>query len=373
MSTNSSSLVPLFIGPRRGVTTSLLVEGGRLIELEPLPSIPAGTRFAHDRESGWIAFSAPGQEGGRDTPGTLGLFHRDAPAHYPFAPLTLPLGHRVQALAFHRQVLYVGGHATCWVTRDGGFFQGKEIFGLFDLRTDAPPWTPVPLPEEVQGQGADKSIDEFLFDGDRLIAVDDIVWPKWLLLYDVRVPEAPALEAVHRIPNHGVYETIHSGALGRRWLALLSSSGPDIHRVPSVSLLDRRTFFEYGSFPGVERPEEVWRTEAPVRTWHSIALRGDRLLIAAGADGIGALDLSSLPWPSEPAQRIAFDRESEEHRVFSATCVRQLAYYPLPGRDVHHLQPVAGTPQWLALVCSAGVYDTVLLEGVEEGAPRLVG
>lgn len=70
----------------------------------------------------------------------------------------------------------------------------------------------------------DKCIDDLLLDNNKVIAVDNIVYPKYLLEYDFKNPDFPHLIKSHRLPENGTYETIKKGTLNDSYVALISSS-----------------------------------------------------------------------------------------------------------------------------------------------------
>ena len=130
-----------------------------------------------------------------------------------------------------------------------------------------------------------KRVEDLLLDGDRLIAVDDVVSPKYLTRYDVSNP-ARGLIDVREIPWHSSYETIHSGAVGADWAALYSSStnhgGHGIH----IALLDRATLTEREAVTGTAKGS-YREAGASARDWRQLAFRGNTLLVAAGTGGPG--------------------------------------------------------------------------------------
>ncbi|MDA1029219.1 MAG: hypothetical protein O3B41_09240 [Bacteroidetes bacterium] len=70
----------------------------------------------------------------------------------------------------------------------------------------------------------DKCIDDLLLDNYKVIAVDNIVYPKYLLEYDFTNPNFPHLIVSHSLPENGTYESIKKGTLNDSYIALLSSS-----------------------------------------------------------------------------------------------------------------------------------------------------
>ncbi len=69
-----------------------------------------------------------------------------------------------------------------------------------------------------------KCVDDLLIDNNKVIAVDDIVYPKYLIEYDFSNPDYPYLIKSYNLPKNGTYERISKGTLNEDYIALLSSS-----------------------------------------------------------------------------------------------------------------------------------------------------
>ncbi len=327
--------VRLFAVPRRGRTMLCAVEGGRLADLGPLPMPPLAEHAISD--TGWIAW--PEDEGR-----TIRRAHCDAePAEQKFPPIRLPDGYSAATLAFHGQALYVGGGC------------GMEVLGLYAYHDPEPAWVPLPVPEEFRRHG--KRVDDLLVDGTRLIAVDDIIVPQYLLLYDVRAPLAPALDRVVELTYHTTYEHIEKGALGGPWLALLSSGISSGGESSHVGLYGRDALVPLGSI-------STGRRRGHSHTWLDLEMCGETLLIAAGEAGVGVLDLGAVERPSP----MAWDAESHEWAVgqggerFMQECERRLRYVPLAAGPVVRLLTVPTTRHVLAVVRTEGGPDTVVID-----------
>ncbi|MBN9117952.1 MAG: hypothetical protein J0I06_02090 [Planctomycetes bacterium] len=336
-----------FVVPIRNVSTFCTFLDGQLRPENPLPMVANG-EHAIDAEFGWVAWVA--EDGA-----AIGRTHLDAvEGEGGFAPLVMPEGYRAACLLFHRQVLFVGGNC------------GNEVIGAFDLAAPEPRWVPLDVPPQFQRYG--KEIDDLLLDGDRLLAVDDIVSPKYLLRYDVDDPRRPRLMDVLEIPWHSSYETIHSGALGTNWVALLSSSVNHGWAAVHIALFDRVTLEEQGALTKTRKGSYRRAEEPDTRDWRGLAFHGNVLLVAAGADGVGVLDLDALKKP--PVQFRGPDANDwsapPEIRTFSEQCMKALRHQPLPvpyaGRPVTRVVPVTGTRHFLAVVGTDPGFDTVVME-----------
>jgi len=86
--------------------------------------------------------------------------------HFPSIPM--PQKYKAHCLALAGDILYVGG--AC----------GKEVLGYFDLNNEQPIWTPLHIPPGLMKHG--KSMDDLLIDGNRLLAIDNIFYPKFMLV-----------------------------------------------------------------------------------------------------------------------------------------------------------------------------------------------
>jgi hypothetical protein len=302
MSFNSRDLLVL---PSGRTTNLCTVEGDRIDEIAPLDCPPLAAWALSN--AGWVAcLSREGR--------AVSLARVDAACQVsPRPDLSLPDGYEAACLAFRGDVLYVGG--AC----------GREAAGLFDLALERPAWTRLDLPENLRKDG--KRIDALLVDGGRLVAVDDLIVPKWLLTYDAADPRWPRLAAVFRLPVHGTYEHIVAATLGTDWLAVFSTTVGMFGEGRHVGLLDRRALRPYG---GVSWSSRSWTYGGTVQTteppWEAIAFQGDVLFIAWGLGGLGVLDLSEVERPAEPPTMD--DRGRLEDRGFSASCEERLRRIP---------------------------------------------
>jgi len=111
-------------------------------------------------------------------------------------------------------VVYLGGSHTM-------FNEGGEMFGILDLSGADFQVVEKELPiTTVPG----KSIDDILILENRLVLVDNIVFPKFLFEYDISNPSNPIHQKTVELPNNGTYEHIVKGCLNEEWLVLFSST-----------------------------------------------------------------------------------------------------------------------------------------------------
>lgn len=110
-------------------------------------------------------------------------------------------------------------------------------------------WAPLELPKQIKRPG--KSIDGLHQDGRRLIAVDDVMAPRWLILYRLEGDERLSLEKKVLLPAHFPYERIVDSHLGEKTLWLVSRGARRGEGAAFVWGVDRKTFVERGCWPAI--------------------------------------------------------------------------------------------------------------------------
>ncbi|MCS6901059.1 MAG: hypothetical protein RMJ98_15765 [Myxococcales bacterium] len=230
-------------------------------EIGPVP-VPLGAPFSLDASRDLLAYG----QGGRlfFLWGVLGGKHE-------IRSLRVSWVSTITAVLIHGSVVYVGGIAPFGALL-GLVFLGEKLT-----------WKPLELPRELIGTTG-KKVDGFVLHNDRLIVVDDRVFPWYFLLYDVTSPEAPRPLGVRMF--HG---PISSVASGHGFLALrqILASRAGLRR--SVRLHDLDTLDEHTSLEGHEGAPE-WGDAEGIP---GLAFTEGSLLMAQGERGLSELDLTA--------------------------------------------------------------------------------
>ena len=169
-------------------------EAERVERLSPFP-VPGWMmwRWSHDRAH----MLTVDQDGKRVT-----TFRLDGEEFVrTMSPSTLPKDVKAHCIAMKGDQPYIG-ERSLWLPR-----------GPRD-------WEHIPMPEFARGEG--KRLDGLLVDGDRLVAVDDLMLPKYNLEYDISEPANPVYVGSKHIRANISYERIYSVAGGARWFVTLS-------------------------------------------------------------------------------------------------------------------------------------------------------
>ena len=113
------------------------------------------------------------------------------------------------------RVVYFGGKSSYNKTNSG------EIFAILDLEYKDFRLVKINIPIDVS---YGKAIDDILIIKNKLLLVDNIIYPKYLLEYDITDPNTPKHIETKELENNGTYEHIVKGDLNENWLVLLSSA-----------------------------------------------------------------------------------------------------------------------------------------------------
>ena len=270
---------------------------------------------------------------------------------------------------------------------------GAQVCGCLDFGESSTRWVPFSLPDDILRRRG-KSIDDLLIDGNRLIAVDNIATPHQLIVYDVTNPRQPRLVDVSG-EIMGVNMEIDHGTMGTSVLALLTHSFTYGGANRAIILLDRVSLKEFGRLwvPDANSGYHRFVDESTEkRAWFHLSFLGDMLLIAAGEDGIGLLDSSTVPRPglsrishegllahlltrpspSDPPDVIeaygerdeSFRQRTEATEAFERQAKASIIYQSLPvamsGQAVR-VFPVPETRQAVAVVHTSGRFQAFLL------------
>jgi hypothetical protein len=113
------------------------------------------------------------------------------------------------------KVVYFGGKSSEYGNNAG------EIFTILDLGNKNIKLENIKIPIDVN---YGKAIDDILILNNKLLLVDDIVYPKYLLEYEITDSKRPKHIETKELENNGTYEHIVKGEINEKWLILLSST-----------------------------------------------------------------------------------------------------------------------------------------------------
>ncbi len=177
----------------------------------------------------------------------------------------------------------------------------REKLFVLDLRAANPEWEPAPMWYDSEKFNPRKSIDELFVDGDRLLAIDDFVFPRYSLIYAIRERTRLELEKVVKMEDHTTYESVRAATLGSRWLAVITCGVNHGTVMKFVSLLERESLAErisYYWYKDMFEDDEDARTNGGIADTTGLVFVGDELALAGGRAGLGIVDLRNYEPPA---------------------------------------------------------------------------
>ncbi|WP_299705877.1 hypothetical protein [uncultured Pontibacter sp.] len=158
----------------------------------------------------------------------------------------------------------------------GGQF-GSELLVQFNL--DKKEWHSLHIPTEVLYPG--KAIDDIVLDGSMLLAIDNLIMPKYILYYQLRnSSKAEYAHSVQLKPN-GTYESIHQGRITDKYIGLISGTfSGDIGRSNHIAIYDKRDMTRSFAI-------SVNQMEKGYHTFDDVVIVGDKIIIASKEKGLG--------------------------------------------------------------------------------------
>lgn len=167
----------------------------------------------------------------------------------------------------------------------GGSWSEGELFYVFDLKSKE--FYPVPIPDEAYQFG--KAIDDILFLDNKIIAVDNIVEPKYLIDYSLK--NLPYLKEgqVFKLPFNGPYEHIYKGDINEDYLVLLSTTysgwiGGGNH-ISILKMIDLNSNFSLSSIPQSFSQDYI--------QWNDFLLLDNRIFIALRYNSLGVFTIKN--------------------------------------------------------------------------------
>lgn len=142
------------------------------------------------------------------------------------------------------------------------------------------------VPEEVKMWG--KAVDDLVINDSLLIAIDNIIMPKYVLFYNLKPEGKLELSHFKDLKSNGAYESIHQGRITKKYLGLISNTysgyvGSTEH-ITIYSNLELTSSFAISSN---QQDNEDYHT------FNDFVIIGDRIIIASKENGLGILEIKS--------------------------------------------------------------------------------
>jgi hypothetical protein len=158
----------------------------------------------------------------------------------------------------------------------------EGVFGRSPIR-----FCPVPLPVELH---KGKSIDDLSVCGEELLVTDNIVYPKYLFMYDITDPASPRYRETIQLPSNGTYEHIYKARKNKNRTVVFSGTTGMRGHYRHLSVFGKTEFTYTTGTPSSFGDEDEPQAEKPEMIV-DFALAGDALFILMNSSHLYRVDM----------------------------------------------------------------------------------
>jgi hypothetical protein len=180
--------------------------------------------------------------------------------------LTIPFEIKPKTILLNNDNLFIGGE------------MGKELLIQYHLKSKK--WHQLEIPKEVISYG--KAVDDLVVNDTLLIAVDNLIMPKYILYYHLNSNDKLNFSHFKELKSNSSYESIHKARITNSYIGLLSGTlnhGTVREHITIYSDLNLLTSFAIS----VEYKRNM--------TFKDFMLIGDTLFIANSSKGLGVFKI----------------------------------------------------------------------------------
>jgi hypothetical protein len=224
--------------------------------------------------------------------------------------LKIPFDLKPKALLLTKTDLFVGG------------VMGSEMLVQYNLQSDE--WYQLEIPGEVKKYR--KAVDDFVITDSLLVAIDNIVIPKYVLFYDLKSTGKLNFSHFKRLKANGPYEEIDYGRLTENYFALRSGTFSGYTGATTHITVYNNLRLENGFSLSLDERNKNYHY------FTDFVIVGDKLVIASKEKGLGIFHIKKsyfempdsyrrTPFiPDVSPSKIKFKRIKRES-ILKITCI----------------------------------------------------
>lgn len=122
--------------------------------------------------------------------------------------LSVPFDLKAKAILLNDNNLFVGGE------------MGREMLVQYHFQSNE--WFNLEIPAQIIFPG--KAIDDLVVNDSLLLAIDNLIMPKYILYYHLNETGRLSLSHINDLKSNGTYESIHQGRITSKYFGLISST-----------------------------------------------------------------------------------------------------------------------------------------------------
>lgn len=185
--------------------------------------------------------------------------------------LSIPFEIKPKTVLLNNDNIFIGGE------------MGKEILIQYHLKNEK--WYQLEIPSEVVFFG--KAVDDLVVNDSLLIAIDNIVMPKYVLFYRLNLNSKLELSHYKGLKHNGAYESIHQGRITDKYLGLLSSTYSGyVGETNHITIYDNLELTSSFAISSNQNDKDY-------HTFTDILIVKDKILIASKEKGLGVFEIKT--------------------------------------------------------------------------------
>ncbi len=206
--------------------------------------------------------------------------------------LSIPFDIKPKTILINQHNLFLGGE------------MGQELLVQYHFKNKK--WYQLKIPKEVMSYG--KAVDDLVVNDSLLIAVDNIIIPKYILYYKLNLTDRLEYSHSKMLKSNSSYESIHKARITENYLGLLSTSMNWGTRSEHITLYSDLNLLK--SFAISTDYKGKW-------SFNDILIDGNKLFVANSFKGLGVIKI----------KKEYFKESMHEHDIFNKNIDEELIEY----------------------------------------------
>ncbi|SKB77414.1 hypothetical protein [Maribacter arcticus] len=195
--------------------------------------------------------------------------------------LKIPFDLKPKTILLNDENLFIGGE------------MGKEMLVQYNIQSQK--WYKLEIPIEVLFPG--KAIDDLVINDSLLIAIDNIVMPKYVLFYKLSSNEKLILSHFKELKSNGAYESIYQGRITDNYIGLISGTYSGyVGATEHITVYDNLNLKNSFALSSNAQKKDY-------HTFMDFVIIGDKIAIASKEKGFGLFQIKN-----------SYFKESDEYR-----------------------------------------------------------
>jgi len=215
--------------------------------------------------------------------------------------LSLPFEIKPRSILLNSDNIFIGGE------------MGKEMLIQYNFKNEK--WHQLEIPEEVMFWG--KAIDDLVVNDSLLIAIDNIVMPKYILFYNLNSNDKLILSHFKELKSNGCYEEICFGRISNDYLVLKSKTASEGGRKNHITIIKKLDFENCFSI-------STNMFDKDYHDFNDFVVSGEKLVIASKEKGLGEFEIKET----------YFDKRGNKSHFNKRIEVSNISYKEYPNQNI---------------------------------------